>query len=321
MKLYDVTPKISNRIKSTCISDEYIYALTGKRIIVYDKSFNTVYTVEGLKYTYNGILSPDNSKLLAIASNNTFCVLSTKEKQIRKFSICGTQFSNLEGRGCWGRQSDDILIPVFDEMKQSTFLRKYNINDSSYEEVEFPKYKIEYIKPLTGDEKYIIIGRRLDLIDELADYSIILYNENECIESSIKHFEDALIRVDVFEDKKAVCLHGSACSVFSDFQGDAINGNPFKQDFESAPNGLHRLDLLEGLLKINEFIRAIHFINDDLCLIGTSKRFLALDLKSKSTAEAIIEYGAHEIHELEKSTVLISTWNGFKVFKVERTIT
>lgn len=126
MEIKPISCAYLKNAKKVVISKNYIIILTGKAIIVLDKERNYVKTVDGLKYAYEGLLSPDETKLLIISNEPEFYIFSLDALEITDRCILKGNVSTIEGRGCWSPNGKDIFLILMDKKTDSFFLRIYS---------------------------------------------------------------------------------------------------------------------------------------------------------------------------------------------------
>lgn len=111
--------------KKIVISKYYIIILTGRAIIVLDKERNFVKRLDGLRYSYEGLLSPDETKLLIISNEPDFYIFSLDTLEITDHCKLSGYISTIEGQGCWSPNGKDIFLILIDKRTESFFLRIY----------------------------------------------------------------------------------------------------------------------------------------------------------------------------------------------------
>ena len=310
-----------------------MFAFTGKQIIAYDKCMHELNKIDGLQYAYCGLLSPDETKLLVVSSSKHFYVISTTDFASEKRVIRGKNYANLECRGCWSFDGSGIFIPVYNEKQEQSELRVYKADDFSYSCIDFKKYHILYIYQETTLKKYLIIGQNWDYpehLHPLDDMSLMWYDGQIFDTHPIRGFEDALLSVDLLENKHEIYLHGSESSVVCNYSGknisDSINydiqGVSFEKIFEKFNKREDVRHLAEDFrlnrISAKEYIHVIEYSCDKkYCYIGTSMRLLVINTQTGEQISLDIEYGVQKILELDDGRILISTWSGIKSFIVQ----
>lgn len=132
MEIKPISCAYFKNAKKVVISKNYIIILTGKAIIVLDKERNYVKTVDGLKYAYEGLLSPDETKLLIISNEPEFYIFSLDALEITDRCILKGNVSTIEGRGCWSPDGKNIFLILMKKRTGESFLRVYqteNLNN------------------------------------------------------------------------------------------------------------------------------------------------------------------------------------------------
>lgn len=98
--------------KKYCLSKQNIFLFTGRKIKILDYDFNCIKIVEGLKNVYSGQVSLDQKSMLLISVENRFYLLSLDNFTLQCYVIKSPFNDNLEGKGCFSKDSKKILIPV-----------------------------------------------------------------------------------------------------------------------------------------------------------------------------------------------------------------
>ena len=309
--------KLTNysRAKSFTIGEKNIFFFTGQRVIICDRELNIIKTIQGLRYVYRGILSPDETNLLMISNAQYFYTLSIPDFTLKKCIVRGVDNCNLEGRGCWSLDGKEVYLPVFNPQKGSSQIRIYKA-DFSYSYIELPRYRVIYINQETLQKQYFILGQDLNLLHHtLNDLSFLWYNGKQYFKYPIEDFEDAVLHIDFYESRKEIVIHGSKSSFAYNYQGKRISN----VKIESQKNEIY--DLIKLLINDNlnkfEHIQVVKYsINKKYLYIGTSSRLIIINIKTKEKICKNIEYGVEQISELDNDYILISTWNGIREFKI-----
>jgi len=119
MKLIPLKCPHLKNAKNIIPHPNYLFVLTGKAIIILDRNFEHIKTVEGLKYAYRGSLSPDQTKLLVTSNDNMFYILSLESLEITyRCSIKGGVVG-IEGGGCWSPDGNSVIMIVMNKKGRS----------------------------------------------------------------------------------------------------------------------------------------------------------------------------------------------------------
>lgn len=125
MKIEPISSVYFKNAKKVVVSKLYIIILTGKAIIVLDKERNYVKTIDGLKYAYEGLLSPDGGNLLIISNKPEFYIFSLDTLEITgRYKLKGN-ISTIEGSGCWSPDGKSIFLILMEKRTGESFLRVY----------------------------------------------------------------------------------------------------------------------------------------------------------------------------------------------------
>ena len=129
MKIEPISCAYFKNAKKVFVSKLYIIILTGKAIIVLDKERNYVKTIDGLKYAYEGLLSPDESKLLIISNEPEFYIFSLDTLEITNRGKLKGNISTIEGHGCWSPNGKNIFLILMEKRTGKSFLRIYQTDN------------------------------------------------------------------------------------------------------------------------------------------------------------------------------------------------
>lgn len=169
----------NNSMKNTedvRISKNYIVGCTGQRLILLDKDFNHLKTVEKLKYVYYADISPDEKYLLFIANGQkSFSLMNLEDYNVKKVNIKSSGVEPLYSKNacfsCDGKSVYVLIRQYESKFNYSYTVRRYCIDDiDSYEDVYKGKYVLSAISRMEAHNKYIIsafdpnIGKKVILI-------------------------------------------------------------------------------------------------------------------------------------------------------------
>lgn len=333
MKLLRVTNKNINYAKRFCVSKKFICLFTGNRVVILDRKLNYIHEVKNLKYAYTGYVSPDESKLLIVSIRNGFYVLSLTDYTLRKCTVGGSYKGNLEGRGCWNMEGGAVYIPVQNRESMKSTLRKYYVDkDFEFEDLLIEKYWIVHVSLCNSLKKYLIVG----MDRRTGDQCLIWYDENDFKEYKIESFDDAIIHVEVNEHDETISIFGAWENVRCDFTGKKVGTfatlplEPPKKSSKSLTDPSLEVKVRELIKEVVTNLQDSDFdLNDRLNIavfssdlkyiyIGTTTYLIIADANSGTILKSKrIEYGVERISEIEDHIILVSSWTGVKVFKIE----
>ena len=101
---------VLNYVESTKVSTKYVFGFTGSRVKIFNKEMQLIKEIPRLDHVYTGSISPDEKKLLLVSTGNRFYILSLETFELKKYTVCGREDYNLEGRGCWSFDGKEILL-------------------------------------------------------------------------------------------------------------------------------------------------------------------------------------------------------------------
>ena len=278
-------------------SEKYIVGCTGRRAKVLDKNLNLVSDIDGLDYVYSARFSPDGKKLLLILNGNGFYTYDMETCQKNKTTVKKPYNYNLEGRGCWSHDGENLLIPVMNSQNLMSALRCYNSeNTDEFCDLLIEKYVIIDIFKLENSDRYLIIGYPRE--GKQPNYAI--YYDGE-------QFEEYLLQ---------------------DTEGDIVFHSTVDSETGIITLYLHskccRYQWNGELLECLQFPKIIGYVEKYVksscgkyLYTATENGFYILDSDTKKIlAAAKEEYGAQNCEELEKGLVAVSTWGGVKIYEI-----
>lgn len=337
MKFYEQKINLAKGAKSFLLGDEFFFVFTGKTIVIYNMEMKEIFRIQGLQYVYKGILSPDQSKLLAVSNSNSFYVISLADFSFKKYKIERKGDVLLEGRGCW-TYDEKVIIPVFDQKKQGTELRVYEILNGMYTHIEIANRRVIYIGQVYSEHKYLLIEQNLDYPEDrhpLADTVLSWYDGKKFDTYHVGCFEDVVLNADLFELEKKIYLHGSEISIICDYYGNF--SSTFQIDKQKEYTSLKRIvehmtlsaekrkslnSIVEQMNMTNfeasEYIyNVLYSSNGKNFFVGTSHRIIAIDVETGEQIEKFVEYGVQKIVEIKNGTILIATWGGIRALTIQ----
>ncbi|MBE7065739.1 MAG: hypothetical protein E7384_08020 [Ruminococcaceae bacterium] len=333
MKLLRVQCKHIKGAKTFLVSQRNIFFLTGKRLIVLDKSLNLVTEVAGFDYAYDAYLSPDESKLLIVPSGNKFYIVTLDDYKVSKVLVKDGYNDNLDGRGCWSFDGKSVYIPAVSPKTILSDMRKYSVTEiDKYESLLCGKYWITQIRAIPELKKYLLTGYDRNT---LLDY-FIWYDEKKFVSYEIKGFDDHILNIDVDTEHSVISLFSfDKCETYS-FEGEKISDLKFRPEtckcnffdvFKDIPEitdeGKKELEALITELGMNDIsvTEDIHSTclkpNSKLLFLCTSMGIVIVDSTSYDVIKRVnIEYGVNKIYFLEDDMFLAECFNSVKFFKI-----
>lgn len=291
------------RYKSYIIDSSYFVGFTGKQAFCYDSNFEFLGTVDKLRYVYNGDISPDAEKIILISNENKFSIHKLPDLElIYKVTVKSPYNGNLEGNACWSFDSKQILLCALNEETLNSSLKIFDFETRSFTE-DYLKEKYWLIKILRVIEKgkYLLVGfNRKDL----KTY-IIWFDGKDFSEYLLSGFNDVVTSVKYNSVYDSVDI----CSENTILRYDCL-GN-------TLPSNLSDLQKYS----ISETVLDVCFSkNLDIAYIGTLNGIYILDMKANQIIESFqVDYGVHKITEISHNKIIVSTWNGVRIFEYAKT--
>ena len=339
MKLERIKCKELARTKTFSVSQSYLVGCTGTRAVILDKQLNHVHTVEKLQYVYSASFSPDESKLLLISNENRFYILDMQTFAVTSVTVKAPYNYNLEGRGCWSFDGNDVWIPVsrWTELENST-LRRYSANDPAKFEDFLPDvYVLDHISRIAKDRTYFLTGYNRK--DARRRY-FIYFDGNSFREYPLEVPETMLLSSCVVDEENDIITLFSftdGCKRFS-MKGKLLESvthpNPQSRtmSFSKAFTNLFA-DNPEGMQKVKDMSAAHGFENvpvrDKIAEYRTSScgryGYLAsesglhlLDGKTGEVLEFVPEeFGVQHVAETTPDIIAIATWSSVKIYHID----
>ena len=166
------------KAKKVILSDRYVFVLTGNSLLILSKAYELIKTIDGLNHVYNGVLSPDEQKLLLISNGNHFYVVTLASLELEWKCRVKKDFNgNLEGRGCWSLDGSEILLVVMNDITLEQCIRHYKSDnpDQYYDDTMLSKcYWINGILPVPPLNAYYVLAQdKLELIEDTTPLYLI----------------------------------------------------------------------------------------------------------------------------------------------------
>ena len=302
-------PHLKNA-KRVIVSDRYILVLTGKSLLILNRSYELLQTVSGLNHVYNGVISPDGKKLLLISNGNQFYVISLDTLELEWKCRVKKDFNgNLEGRGCWSQDGSEILLVVMNEMTLEQRIRHYNSDDPNqyYDDTTLSKcYWINGILSIPPLNAYYVLAQdKLDLLANMPgsrpitiacydgkEYEHFVIEEQRGIPQSMEYHEE-LNRFTVY------CME----NVFScDPKGQSVRRIDVNESFVGDQKLFPPLSTVKQL--------SISKNNQYVFMAST----LGFEVFEKTTGDLLgyqeLSFGAENLTELEENLVVVCGYSG-----------
>lgn len=331
MKITKIKCPYFNHTKSFTVTDDKIILYSGKRAVILNKSFELLGEITGLNYVYNGKVSPDGKNLLLLSNGNCFYVVSLESMAVTKITLKRKYSGFIRGIGCWSPDSKYIFIQSVDNYCFSHVL-KYDIsNNFSFEDVSPADVQVHHISYVKSMNKYLIVC--LGMFDH---YWRFLWTDFETKNTYVLEDLDTVFgNLHIDENNRTVNLMGHFDKTYCyDFEGnqiesfnieldtirfnflDVFNNTPVDKDYISKFCELFGMENIE----VYESIDCMRLSKDKrLLFIGTMLKLMILDAENFKVLKKInYEYGVRDVCELEDDLILVETYSGVKLLKIER---
>ena len=333
IKLKQVKQGILSAAKGLAVSEHFIVALTGRKAHIFDKGLHLLHTIDQLYYVYHGYISPDESKILLVSTGNRFYVYSLENFEcIQKNSLKGEWNRNIEGLGAWDYQDDIFLIKAGD-FHCCVFY--YSVNQTKpIEQVNFPDFWLVHLQRVESCQKHLLIGYHGE-----NHKAYMIFLSGNCFEEyPIENFDEAVMDAEYNPFLDKFLIYGSQNAIICDQKGKFVRPAEVKRmvkdNAKSIKNWLDELpfsaDQKEKLLdNLFDYIgqeqrTGFENINKllwskklELLYVGTSERFFIYDREKKEVFYSKeIPFGVYDIIELEDNRIMLSTWQGVKIYEI-----
>ncbi len=328
--------------KKYCLSKQNIFLFTGRKIKILDYDFNCIKIVEGLKNVYSGQVSLDQKSMLLISIENRFYLLSLDNFTLQCYVIKSPFNDNLEGKGCFSKDSKKILIPVQKENEIKSELREFdNPEISRYRTVFTGPFWIIHIQYIIEEDKYLMIASNR----QNDSWYLIWLNEYYKVagQYKIEQFDDAVMGIFVDTLHKKISLFGAEKNISCNYYGKiAENDLNISMRTQTIPNKLSKSgeqfvdELWKNInepekqfieefckdfgldnLSAPEYIRCACFAKDNLMILGTSIGLIVYDYCKKTIlGQYDIDYGVDQVDTLPNGKIIVSNMSSVKLFEI-----
>ena len=317
MKLIPLTCAYLKQAKRAIISNQYLFLLTGKSIIILNKKWEYIKTIEGLKYAYNGVLSPDETKLLVI-SNEPVCYIISLDT-LDMVNQCRMRGSvvGIEGQGAWSLDSQSVKIITMNKQNTIFSIRTYFVADTHTfeEDVSLGNLFQLYAIVTTPSEKstFVLARRRMTSMTATQPHSLSLLRYDEggvgCFE--IEKQTGTPLSMEYNERMKRFVIYTTENSFTCDLEGKNIReidtGTP-------PPKNSQMLFSMPFIIK-----QIVESINGRYLYVASTG---GIDIFNYETGELIyhksFSYGLEGITEIEDSCLIVNLYGGSsKLYKIQ----
>lgn len=328
--------------KDFCFTEKYSIFCTGKSAFLCDRALKLLCKIENLSYVYHAFVSPDEKTLLLVSNSNKFYLVDLNDFSVKKHTVRGKYNHNLEGRGCWSLNGRSLYFCVCNGQTLNSALRCYDLDDNmSYRDLLKEKYQLVCIKPVKEINKQLIIGldRKKSDLDRTDCWSLIWFDGVYFEEYPIWNIDlsnDVVSSAEYEALTNTVIIYGQAKTFRCNLRGKIIEELSLSDSEKitaSLSDTLSNLDIkgnqLDALKQFSHLFGTENISLDDsiykVCLSFDGKKYYAgthlgisvIDAETKSVlAKKKIDYGVQNITEIAPNVIVVSTWNGVKVFEI-----
>lgn len=318
--------------KDFTTSHNYLIGFSGKQVRVYDDNFELIANCEGLSYVYNGEVSPDGKKLLLFSSNNGFYICDFPTLTGIKKTTLRAPF-NEECMGCWSYDGKEILLCIKNCNTLNSTLRLYRTDNTlSFVELIKEKYWLMFIGKAESKSKYFFIG-----YNRKNFKTYILWFDGENFEEyHLKEFDEIATNVKYNSSNNLLEIYSENCVYFYNHKGEIIFRKffdlPIENEF-SFSNIFKDMKFEEGDIKQIKHVSDILGLekiklNDeinDICFVPSISTLYIASLNGiyvyntetfKLIDKIKIDYGVNQIKPLGERKIILSTWNGVRIFEL-----
>ncbi|MBQ3184228.1 MAG: hypothetical protein IJB57_11270, partial [Clostridia bacterium] len=235
------------------------------------------------------------------------------------------------GIGCWSSDSRYVFIQSMDEYGCVSRLLRYDVTDNfSFEVMPVTDKQIRHISYVKSMEKYLIVY--MNIFDHL--WRFMWTDFNDSVSFPLQNFDDGAASIKINEDDRTIEVIGFSHVYNYDFEGnpkssiniplDTYTFN-FSDAFKNIPvdiDFIKQLSDFVGLedLPMTERIDCLTVSKDkSLIFAGTMLKLLILDAKDLKVLKKInYEFGVRSVCELEDNILMVETFSGVKLLKLER---
>lgn len=323
------------RAKAVTYSEHYIVCSTGGQIKIFDKDFNLLQTIKGVRYVYKCIISPDEKNLLLISITNCFYVVELDTFGIAKHTIKGKYDGNLEGNGCWSLDSYGCCFCVTSKLSSKSALRIYDdIKKDVYRELLCDKYWLTSILAVPQHNKYLLTG-----FDYTTDKSyLIWYDGSKFEEFPVSGLSecDAVMQAKFYEKGACCIVIGSENTVLCSTEGQLIKRIDLREQSSltySFMDILKSVDMkekdrqeiadlskhlgLEGINVPDQIMNVCYSSDERYFYIATLGSLLCVDAQTyEIKAEKKYSFGIKTVEEFREELLLVTTWDSVEFLRL-----
>ncbi len=340
MKFKQLKYDFMKNAKNFCFSEKYSVFCTGRRAFICSRKLDLLFTAENLSYVYHAFISPDETQLLLISAENIFYLVDLYDFIVEKYTIRGKYSGNLEGRGCWSLHERSLYFNVCNDKTLNSALRCYNLNDNmSFKDLLEEKYWLVSIMPVKELDKYLLFGldRKKFELDQTDCWNMIWFDGVSFEEYPVENISGDAIRCAEYESEtNTVIIYGHKktlrCSVYGKIAESISLPEPgvitasfsgVFSDMNMESDNIYELKKLSNAFAMENI--SLYDSLNKVCLSYDRKRYyvgshlgiFVVDAETKSIlGKQKIDYGVWNIAELSPNIIVISTWNGVKVFEI-----
>lgn len=337
-KLKKETSHSLKNAKGWTFSNKFIVSFTGTKANVFDKSLNLIHTFTDLKYVYKGYISDDETKLLLVSSSNVFYVFSLETFiLIQKYSLKGRFNNSLDGCGAWNFDNNTFIINAVDKYSVHSCIMLFSTESTApLKQIEFNDHCFVKVLKLDHLKKHLLLG-----VDHSKEHkNCLLYLQNDDIEEYIiEDFDDFILDAEYNSILDKYIVYGGESAIICDKRGILIRPLDIGRIIGTTSSFVEKWldeinitdeDKLEMLQNILGFIgsdsdvyeninRLLWSKNFNVVFGATSDRFFICDKTDKEIVfSKKFPYGVYDLLEISDNRVILQTWNGAGVYKIER---
>lgn len=287
------------KCKNFIIENGYFIGLSGQQAVCYDSEFKLVSSVDKLRYVYHGEISPDGKKILLASTENRFSIHKLPDLElICKATVKSPYNGNLEGNACWSFDNKKILLCALNDETINSSLKIFDVCNGKFEgDLLKEKYWLMHIIRIEAKKRYLMVGfNRKDLKTYLIWFDGIDFSEF-CLEGC----NDIVSKVRYNELNDCIDVLSNNSLTRYDCNGKKLKFISFY---------LSEKDELDSIMDV--------CISNDksVAYIATLNGISVLDIKSNKVIDKLeIEYGVNKISEISNCNIIVSTWNGARIFE------
>lgn len=340
MKLKNIRCPQLSRARNIAITGRFLIAVTGGCAHILDKELRLLKTVKGMQYMVQAYVSPDESKLLLVPTENRFYLLSLEDFTLERFTLRKPYNGNLEGNGCWSMDGKFLYLLADNPSTNNSALRCYETTDGSsyvYTDLFAERYWLSDIKPVKELNRYLLMGLERKPGEPVDSWNMLWFDGSSLEAYPLKEMDDDVISSAEYDAvTQTVIVYGLSKTMRFDIHGNCVSAFPvpeagkvtssFSDVFANV--GLDPEDF-DRLKELSDWYGFENISIDDsinkLCLSSDGKRYyvgthlglFVLDAESKAIlAKQKIEFGVQNIVELSPDLIAASTWSGVKLFQI-----